>query len=480
MFNPPINKPATGDAITLNGKTEDELSVANSSQLNNKDEDELSVDNAAKLDGVDADEYLSSTTLPIPDTTYEKQVLYRTPFENKLSNPSFTVDLTGWADSVFGALTTATIARDTVDFRSSPAACNISFDTTGLEGEMGVMLTVTGVDLTGVEAIEFYAKQLSASTYYTDVSISNFTIGTTFIGMQVTGKTGGSSGCIDNEWRRCYTEPDAIPVELRTTNQTLHFYFTTQWAKAIEFVVDDFAVYGPTAVPFDFIDIDEYIGEQVDVHLDIPDPEEYKQIMYRTIKVNAIPSGDMERSDVTPWYYSTYSNEVASMDSSIYHSGSKSLKLTFDLIYSIYLMLDGIDLTGVDEITFWMYGGANCANGTVGASLGEMPSAQSFSTGSWTQITYEVPSGNKTTGQNLSLEITCTANTGIAIYLDDVVALVNPSDKYGWMSLPVSWAGALASDPSTPDNGAMYWNTTGSTLKIYVNSVVGWKTITTT
>lgn len=465
VFNPPIGATSVGDATTLNGKSEGELSVYDSEKLN----------------GLESDEYLSSTTLPIPDPTYEKQVPYRTPFENKLSNPSFTVDLTGWADSVFGALTTATIARDTVDFRSSPAACNISFDTTGLEGEMGVMLTVTGVDLTGVEAIEFYAKQLSASTYYTDISVSYFLIGETQVGMGVTGKTGGSSGFIDNEWRRCYVN-DPIPIELQTTNQTLHFYFTTQWAKAIEFVVDDFAVYGPTAVPFDFIeDIDEYIGKQVDAHLDIPDPEEYKQIMYRTTKVNGIPSGGMERSSASPWYGPDF-GETLSMDSSIYHSGSKSLKSTFDLGSgsSTYLMLDDIDLTGVNEITFWMYGGANCANGTVGASLGEMPSAQSFSTGSWTQITYEVPSGNKTTGQNLSLEITCTANTGIAIYLDDVVALVDPSDTYEWMSLPVSWAGALASDPTTPDNGTMYWNTTGSTLKIYVNSVVGWKTITTT
>lgn len=44
----------------------------------------------------------------------------------------------------------------------------------------------------------------------------------------------------------------------------------------------------------------------------------------------------------------------------------------------------------------------------------------------------------------------------------------------------MTWGGYLSADPVSPVDGTAYWNTTSSTLKIYPNSTVGWKTITTT
>ncbi|MCK9459960.1 MAG: hypothetical protein M0R80_10010 [Proteobacteria bacterium] len=43
----------------------------------------------------------------------------------------------------------------------------------------------------------------------------------------------------------------------------------------------------------------------------------------------------------------------------------------------------------------------------------------------------------------------------------------------------VTWGGALSADPASPADGTMYWNTTTPAMRFYVNSSVGWKTITT-
>lgn len=453
MFKPPVGNTTVTDASSLNGKTEDELSVYNSARL-----------------GGELASTIINGLITFPDATLKKQVLYASVLENKISNGSFDVNLSGWTLGQIGGITEYSSSRYTDDYHSSPASCNIYFDTTGMSGENGVTMTVTDVDLTGVDEITFYAKQLSESEYYMDISVSTFMIGTHNVGLQVTGRSGGESGKIDNQWRKCYTE--SIPSEVKAPGQTLIFYFMTQDSKGFEFVIDDFVAYGSPATKASWIsDIDAYIDSEINDHLETPLSSISRKFLYRKILVNGITSGDMERADPAPWTGPGF-GEVLSMDSSIYHSGTKSLKTLFDLSLgsSQYLILEGIDLTYAEEITFWIYGGANCVNGTVGPSLGEMPTAQAFATSSWTKITYAVPSGNRTTGQNLSLEITCTAGSGIAVYLDDVVALVAPNDIYGWGTSPLYHGSLSAAPTSDVLAGDEYYNTGDSKFYKYNGS----------
>lgn len=63
VFNPPINKSVTGDAATLNGKSEAQLDVSNAATLGGKSEDQLVVleaGNAVTFGGYSVDHFMAS------------------------------------------------------------------------------------------------------------------------------------------------------------------------------------------------------------------------------------------------------------------------------------------------------------------------------------------------------------------------------------------------------------------------------------
>lgn len=457
LFKPPIGITSTIDASTLNGKLESQLSV----------------DNSAKLGGVSAKTY-SDGLITFPEPTVNKQVLYRSTLENRIPNPLFNDGLDNWTYDTLGDLEEASVTIDNENYYISPQACNISFDTTGLEinDTTGVSLIMHNVDLTGVDQITFYAKQLSASNYYTDIQVTNFYIGSEYVSMHVDGIYGGSSGHIDNKWRKCYTELGYLPEELKIPDQTLTFNFTTWWDdKEIEFVVDNFIAYGPPSTSASWIpNIDTYIHNQIDHRLELPNASKSRKFLYRNVLNNKIPGGNMERDVTDPWYVYEWFGETLSIDSDIFHSGTRSLKVELDMPqYNayVYVCVDDVDLTNVDYITYWIYGGTNCTNGEVKLSLGEYNEYIPFDSNKWTQLIYKVPINSKGPGQNLTFEMRSDYANNVEIYLDDVEAYSASDKLYTWGTSTI-YHGELEEDPS--DNvfsGDEYFNTIDSNFYKY-------------
>lgn len=168
----------------------------------------------------------------------------------KLSNGSFPTDLTGWALAAFGGVSTYEYNVDSVNYHLAGNSCEVLYDSPEDEdaNARGVTITQTSVDLRGVETITFYAKQLSASTWYTDIQVMILVSGEE-MNTQVDGKTGGDSGFIDNTWRLCTA---TIPTGNRLENRTvaLQFYNTQSAEKlALEAVVDEISAMAEQSAP---------------------------------------------------------------------------------------------------------------------------------------------------------------------------------------------------------------------------------------
>ena len=100
VFKPPIGATSVGDATTLNGKTESELSVYDSERLG----------------GTEADDYTPLSVLNIPTQSSKKQVMYRNVEEEKISNGAFPTNLTGWTLTAFGGVTTYDMYADSDNY----------------------------------------------------------------------------------------------------------------------------------------------------------------------------------------------------------------------------------------------------------------------------------------------------------------------------------------------------------------------------
>lgn len=224
--------------------------------------------NAKTLQGSEASEFVKETeasgivtdVLDVPVATSAKQVpyIFKT---NKIANGDFVTDVTGWTAAAYGGASNASMVIDPVNYNTAANGAHLTVDipADAEQTNRGVSISQT-VDLTGVETITLYAKQVSIQTVPEEALVP-VVISPVYASFVLEGT---NVMCLDTVWGKYVAN---IPEAYRLSGQTLTIGFQNQSTLAFsgtEVILDDIVGLGTPENLFNYIaDLDSYIASLV-------------------------------------------------------------------------------------------------------------------------------------------------------------------------------------------------------------------------
>ena len=238
-----------------------------------------------------------------------------------------------------------------------------------------------------------------------------------------------------------------------------------------------------------------YIDDVISDYFGVPEIDDDEKVLCRSADSGpgAVIEDDMERSDPAPWTCLACSGDYTmSMDTITYHGGAKSLKSLFDgnvlLETRITLQRTSLDFTDCGSIEFWIYGGTNSTTGfhiIVRITDGYYVDLGVIEVSSWKKFSISIPSGNRTTGQSIIIDINNDRADidDVEVFFDDFVCLEvgTEQSEFEWKTRDeivtpseisaCGWRGASATEPTSPTEGDIWIDTSGTPVtKVYSGS----------